>query len=77
MNYAKINVPEKYNNAVETYVTARLEVTRKAAQSYDSDNSAPPKKRGKTEEVDINYMELFYHFFLGKEVNTNKMGLLQ
>ena len=54
-----------------------MDVAPKAAQSYDSDNSAPLNKRGKPKEVDTNYMERFYHFFLGKEVNTNKTGLLQ
>ena len=76
LNYAKRNVPEKYNNAVEMYITERLEVARKVARSYDSDNSAPPKKHGKTKEINTNYTEGLYHFFLGEEVNANKTGLV-
>ena len=77
LNFVKRKVPEKDNNVVETYITARLEVARKAARSYDFDNSAPSKKRGKAEEIDSNYVERLYHFFLGKEVNANKTDRLQ
>ena len=79
LKFAKTHAPAKCNEAVETYVMSRMKVAHKAARrdkDVDSDNSSPPKKRGKTEELDTDYMERFYCFFLGKEVKANKTGLL-
>ena len=80
LRFAKAHTPSKYNEAVEKYVTSRMNVVCRAASrndnNEDSDDSWPPKKRGKTEDVDTDYMERFYRFFLGKEVNANNTGLL-
>ena len=37
----------------------------------------PPRKKGKKEDNDVDYMERFYCFILGLEVNKNDSGPLQ
>ena len=83
LQYQRLLAPSKYNAAVEKYVTPVMNVERKAPTRYndnddvDSDNSTPPRKRGKKEDSDVDYMERFYCFLLGTEVNANDSGQLQ
>ena len=69
LRFVKAHAPSKYNEAGEKYATSRIKVTHRVARrgkDENSDDSSPPKKRGKTEDVDKYYMELFYRFFLRK-----------
>ena len=66
------------------YVTPTRTVTRKAARRNNDDNdsdysddSMPPRKRGKKEDVDANFMGRYYRCFLRSEVNANERGPLQ
>ena len=59
IRYTQIMCPSKYKGAVEKYVTPTRTVTRKAARqnhnddgSDDSNDSTPPRKCGKKEDVD-------------------------
>ena len=83
IRYARILCPSKYKEVVEKYVTLRRNVEHRVVcqnDNYEDDNyddSALQKKRGKKEDVDTDYMERFYRFFLGSEVNANANGRLQ
>ena len=65
LQYTRLLAPSKYDDAVEKHVTSRRNVEHKALprnNNYDDvdlDNSTPPRKRGKKEDYDVDYMERF------------------
>ena len=74
----------KYKEAVDKYITPAKTVTHKAARqhhnddgSVDFDDSTPPRKRGKKEDINTDYIGRYYQFLLGSEVNKNDRGPLQ
>jgi len=77
--------PFKYKEAVEKYVTPAKTVTHKVKfsqhdddnLSIDSDAFMHPRKRGKQEDINTDYMSRYYKFILGSEVNKNDRGPLQ
>ena len=81
--YQRLLVLSKYDTAVEKYVTPVRKVERRAPTRYnnyddvDSDDLTPPRKRGKKEDNNVDYMERFYCFILGMKVNENDSGPLQ
>ena len=85
LRYARIGCPSKYEEAVDKYVTPAKKVTRKVkfCQQHDddvfidSDDYTPPRKRGKKEDSDTDYMGRYYKFILGLDVNENDRGPLQ
>ena len=84
IRYTRIMCPSKYKEAEDKYVTPAKTITHKAVRqhhdndvSVDSDDSTPPRKRGKKEDIDTTYMGRYYQFFLGSEVNENDRDPLQ
>ena len=58
LRFAKTHAPSKYNEAMEKYLTSRMKVAHRTVrrdEDEDSDNSLPPKKLGKTEDIDTDY----------------------
>ena len=64
--------PTKYKEATDQYVTSAKKVTRKVKFSHlhddnlsiDSDNSTHTRKRGKQEDMNMDYMSRYYKFVL-------------
>ena len=71
--------PSKYEEAVDKYVTPAKTVIRKVKFSQqhndnisiDADNSTHPRKRGKQEDRNTDYMGRYYKCILRSEVNEN------
>ena len=73
LRYAQLVCSSKYEEAVDQYVTPTKKVTRKVkfSQHYDddvsidSDDSTHPRKHGKQEDTNTDYMSRYYRFILG------------
>ena len=85
LRYVQLVCPSKYEEAVDKYVTPAKTVTRKVKFSQhhddnitiDSDNSKHPRKCGKQEDINTDYLSRYYKFILGSEVNVNDRSDLQ
>ena len=85
LRYAQLVCASKYEEAVDKYVIPAKMVTRKFKFSQqhddnisiDSDNFLHPRKRGKQEDRNTDYIGRYYKFIFRSEVNKNDQGSLQ